>query len=259
MHQYQQIGVLITHYNRSKSLERLLSSLIQLNLAFNEIVVSDDGSQPVHLKELERLQAIYHFKLVTTPTNKGLGNNINKGQDAITSKYTLYIQEDFVPTEAFSEKLQHANAYLESDSSLDMVRFYAYTKYPNLVPLQHGFSEMRFNQAYFWEGYQKFYLYSDHPHIRRSNFFEKFGKYQEGLNPERTEYYMMMQVLKVGAKVYFYEDHQSLFIQENSAEEPSTLKRNFWRNNDTIFINGLRHLYRYLRFNFDLLYLKVKS
>ena len=259
MHQHQQIGVLITHYNRSKSLERLLLSLKNLNLAFNEIVVSDDGSQPVHLNELERLKTIYHFKLVSTPVNRGLGHNINKGQDAITSKYTLYIQEDFVPTEAFIQKLQNAKEYLESDAGLDMVRFYAYTKYPNLVPVQHGFSEMQFSQAYFWEGYQKFYLYSDHPHIRRSNFFEKFGRYQEGLNPERTEYRMMMQVLKVGTKVYFYNDHQSLFIQENSAEEPSTLKRNFWRNNDTIFINGLRHMYRYLRFNFDLLHLKFKS
>lgn len=259
MHQHQQIGVLITHYNRCKSLERLLLSLKKLDLAFNEIVVSDDGSQPVHLNELERLQTTYHFKLVTTPVNKGLGNNINKGQDAITSKYTLYIQEDFVPTEAFIQKLQNAKEYLESVAGLDMVRFYAYTKYPNLVPVQHGFSEMQFSQAYFWEGYQKFYLYSDHPHIRRSNFFEKFGRYQEGLNPERTEYRMMMQVLKVGAKVYFYNDHQSLFIQENTAEEPSTFKRNFWRNNDTIFINGLRHLYRYLRFNFDLLHLKFKS
>ena len=259
MHQHQQIGVLITHYNRSKSLERLLLSLKNLNLAFNEIVVSDDGSQPVHLNELERLQTIYHFKLVSTPVNRGLGHNINKGQDAITSKYTLYIQEDFVPTEAFIQKLQNAKEYLESDAGLDMVRFYAYTKYPNLVPVQHGFSEMQFSQAYFWEGYQKFYLYSDHPHIRRSNFFEKFGRYQEGLNPERTEYRMMMQVLKVGAKVFFYNDHQSLFIQENTAEEPSTFKRNFWRNNDTIFINGLRHMYRYLRFNFDLLHLKFKS
>ena len=30
-----------------------------------------------------------------------------------------------------------------------------------------------------YPGYKKFYAYSDHPHLRRSNFLEKFGRYSE--------------------------------------------------------------------------------
>lgn len=258
MHFFENIALLITHYNRSKSLEKLLKSFKGLEIQFKEVIVSDDGSKPEHIATLEKLKDEYSFNLVLAPTNKGLGNNINKGKDAVSAPLTLYIQEDFTPKPLFVEKLIYANQLMMSDSSIDFVRFYAYFKYPHLKPIAEGFSKMIFRKSYFWEGYNKFYLYSDHPHLRRTNFFIKYGRYAEGINPERSEYNMMMSVLKVGANAYFYEDYKDLFLQENSSEEPSTIKRNFWRNNDTIVISSVRHLYRYIRFNFDLIFYKLK-
>lgn len=259
MHFFENISLLITHYNRSKSLERLLICFDGLGIQFKEVIVSDDGSNPEHIAALVKLQELYGYTLVIAPNNKGLGNNINKGQDAVTTPLTLYIQEDFTAQPLFVEKLIFANQLMFTDASVDFVRFYAYSLYPHLRPFKEGFSEMIFRQSYFWEGYGKFYLYSDHPHLRRSDFFNKFGRYSEGIKPERCEYNMMMSVLKVGAKAYFYEDYKALLSQINSSKEPSTIKRNFWRNNDTFFITSFRHLYRYLRFNFDLLFFKSKN
>src|SRR3954470_21752118 len=89
------VTLLITHYNRSRSLERLLDAFRDLNCTFEATVVSDDASKPEHLDKVRAMQATYDFHLVTTPENKGHGHSINKGQDAVTTPYTLYVQEDF--------------------------------------------------------------------------------------------------------------------------------------------------------------------
>ena len=259
MYHFSDITLLITHYNRSQSLEKLLNNFISFNVAFSKIIVCDDGSKIEHQNKLILLKEKYNFDLLSAPSNKGLGNNINKGQDAITSKYTLYIQEDFVPKPLFISKLKVAHQFFEDDEELDFVRFYAYIKYPYLKAFKEGFSQMIFKHAKFWQSYKKFHLYSDHPHLRRSNFFLKFGRYPEGIKPDRTEYYMMMKILTIGAKSYFYDDYKALINQENTITEPSTVKRNFWRENQNFIINIIRHIYRYVRFNLELIILKIKN
>jgi glycosyltransferase involved in cell wall biosynthesis len=248
---FPDISLLITHYNRPDSLNRLLKSFRDLDCHFGEIVVSDDGSRPENLTQLTSLQEVYGYQLVTTPVNKGLGNNINKGQRAVGKSYTLYVQEDFVPKDVFPEKLQQALIFLEDDSSLDVVRFYAYTLFPFLKPITKGFSLMQFDPASVFSTYNKFYMYSDHPHLRRSSFLQKFGEYKEGVNVEQAEYGMMMSFLKKKGKALFYEDFKGLFDQKNSADEPSTFKRNWKRHPSNIFIMAARHLYRHVKFNFD--------
>lgn len=248
---FLEITLLITHYNRSKSLERLLETMVKLNCYFFDIIVSDDGSKDEHLSYLRDLKKTYKFTLVTTDINKGLGNNINKGQDAVKSPYTLYIQEDFIPQDLFPEKLRDAFSYMENDPKLDMARFYAYVKYPNLVDIGNGFATMVFNP--YTLDYQKFYYYSDHPHLRRSAFFDKFGRYREGVKSDYTEYCMMMSVLKNKGKSIYYTNFKDLFLQENSSAEPSTVKREFWRQNDNPVLRVVRDIYRYTKFNYNLL------
>lgn len=252
LYSFPTVTLLITHYNRTASLERLLESFRQLHCSFGGIVVSDDGSKPENLELVKELQSRYSFKLVTTPVNKGLGHNINKGQSAVTTPYTLYIQEDFIPKTIFPEKLRQAVDFMQHDAELDMVRFYAYFKYPYLKPLSDGFSDMCFRIWY--PGYRKFYMYSDHPHLRRSNFFQKFGKYIEGEKGDVTEYRMMMSFLQMHGKALFYDDFKGLFDQKNSSDEPSTMKRNQMRESDNFFVTQLRHAYRHLKFNFDFLF-----
>ena len=247
----KKVTLLVTHFNRSSSLERLLHSFKSLNLEFEAIVVSDDGSDTLHLEKLHRMSQEFKFQLVTAPINRGLGNNINKGQDQIETEYTLYVQEDFVPKLMFKKALLDAVGMLDENSSFDTVRFYAYFRYPYLKPYQNGFSEMIFSSLPWYPDYRKFYYYSDHPHLRRSTFFEKFGRYCEDIPVERTEYRMMMSYLKKRGRSFFFDRYNDLFDQVNSAVEPSTVKRNFWRESNNPLVSFIRHLYRIARFHFD--------
>ena len=246
------VTLLVTHYNRSRSLERLLQSFKKLGISFGAIVVSDDGSEPSHLDYLKLLQKGLDFRLITTEKNKGLGNNINKGQDAVTTAYTLYVQEDFDPMPAFAGHFADGLTIIDERKDIDLVRFYAYTNYPYLQPVGNGFSLMLF--AIWKPGYRKFYAYSDHPHLRRSNFLQKFGRYAEGKKVEKTEYLMMMSFLRKKGKAVIYKNIHELFEQKNSPAEPSTVRRNFFRESQGWIITGMRHLYRHLKFNFDYLF-----
>jgi len=247
---YRGVTLLVTHYNRSSSLERLLRSYKELNCRFEAVVVSDDGSKPEHQAVLKELQAQYGFELVTTPQNKGLGNNLNKGQDAVKTPYTLYVQEDFVPKPAFKQHFADALAIMQQEQDLDIVRFYAYYAYPYLKPYGKGFSEMIYKLWY--TNTKKIYVYSDHPHLRRSSFLNKFGRYVEGIKSDKTEYLMCVSFIKKKGRGLFFNDYKGLFSQENSAEEPSTVQRSNWRQSNNLLINLVRVVYRQIKYNYDI-------
>ncbi len=248
-YKFRNVTLLITHYNRSESLERLLNAFKDLNCTFECIVVSDDSSDKYHVNKILAMKEKFDVKLITATENKGLGNNINKGQDAVESLYTLYVQEDFIPNAIFPEKLIFAVKSLDDRPSLDMVRFYSYIKYPYLNPIGEGFSEMKFSP--FSAGYQKFYYYSDHPHLRRSSFFNRFGRYKEGIKSDVTEYKMMMSFLRNKGKAFYYDDYKGLFDQSNSEDEPSTVKRSEWKQNNSYIMTVIRDVFRYVKFNYN--------
>ncbi|QJD94565.1 glycosyltransferase family 2 protein [Mucilaginibacter robiniae] len=249
---FPEVTLLVTHYNRSQSLERLLQTFQNQQIVFGGIVVSDDGSKPEHLNRLKSLQSVYNYNLVTTPVNKGLGNNINKGQDAVTTPYTLYIQEDFDPYKNYGVHLSDALSIMQERKDIDLVRFYAYFKYPYLKPYRNGFSEMVFKIWYL--GYRKFHCYSDHPHLRRTSFFKKFGRYPEGLKGDRTEFLMAISFLKNKGKGMFYEDYKGLFDQVNSSDEPSTMTRSDLRQSGNVLISMLRGIYRNVKHTWEVLF-----
>jgi glycosyltransferase involved in cell wall biosynthesis len=254
MEQFKTITLLITHYNRSQSLERLLKSFAAQEIVFGDIVVSDDGSKPEHVERLKAIEKQYSFRLVTAPKNAGLGNNINKGQDAVETSYTLYVQEDFNPKPGYAGHLKDALDIMDERRDIDIVRFYAYFKYPYLKPFRKGFSEMIFKIWY--PGYRKFHVYSDHPHLRRSTFFEKFGRYPEGIKGDKTEFNMAKSFLKNKGKAMFYEDFKGLFDQLNSADEPSTMTRSDLRQSSNFFITVARAIYRNVKHTVDLIVFK---
>lgn len=251
---FQDVSLLITHYNRSESLENLLNSFELLDCNFGEIVVSDDGSRLDHLERIKRLQIKYVFKLITTPVNKGLGNNINKGQGAVTKNYTLYIQEDFEPSKEFPSKFEEALTFMNQDATLDIIRFYAYYAFPYLRPLNRNFDQLDI-PAMAWD-YSKIYAYSDHPHLRRSSFLEKFGRYPEGLKGDITEYKMCISFLQNNGQGLFYKDFANLLIQKNSQEEPSTMVRKSWTSNKGLLIRFIRNTYRQIKYNYDIKFMK---
>ena len=246
---FPEITLLISHYNRSHSLARLVRTVEELGLEFGEVVVTDDGSRPEHVEKLQNLQREKGFTLLTVPKNMGMGHNFNKGQDAVRTEYTLFIEDDFVPNAKFIPALSKALSILKADPEMDIARFHAYFKYPYLRPIGDGFAEMRFSP---WSaGYKKFYMYSDHPHLRRTTFFQKFGRFREDTRPDKTEYLMMMSFLRNKGKGVFFEEYRDLLTQSNSEEEPSTISREFWRESENVFIASIRHLYRHFKMNRD--------
>ncbi len=213
------VTLLITHFNRPKSLQRLLAALQELGCTFAETLVSDDGSSAETLVRLQELQREYSFRLITAAVNKGLQNNLNRGLDLVRTEYTLYVQEDFCPTAQFAKNLGNAVAILDERKDVDIVRMYAYVKYPYLKHWKDGYSEMDFS---LWRpGSAKFFCYSDTPHLRRKSFFQKFGRYVEGLPAIKGEKRMVMSFLQSQGKALVCEVNDS-FIHENSDTEPST-------------------------------------
>jgi hypothetical protein len=183
-----------------------------------------------------------------------LGNNLNKGQDAVLTPYTLYVQEDFTPTAIFPEHFADVLIMMNKRKDFDIARFYAYDPYPYLKPYKNGFSKMLIKPWYL--DYHKVYYYSDHPHLRRNNFFEKFGRYPEGIKGDRTEYRMCLSFIQNKGKGLFFNEFKQLFIQENSADEPSTMSRKNLTTSKNPFIAFVRFWYRQVRYNYDILFSK---
>ncbi len=257
---FPQVTLLITHYNRSLSLERLLTVFQELNCHFAKIIVSDDCSKGKHVERLAELQKRFQFELVSTPVNGGLGKNINKGQDQVSTPYTLYVQEDFEPTELFPPKLEEALAFMQQDPTLDLVRFYAFFEPPIKEPFAKGFSKLKFNWLH--PSHIKFYLYSDHPHLRRSDFLEKFGRYTEGEGVDLTEMNTALRFIHRGGQALFYDQFSSLFYHERTTAETSTRTKPSWRLSSNPFIRLLRLGYlrvRWVKNSWQLLRLNWKD
>lgn len=248
------VTLLITHYNRSSSLERLLTRFRNLGCRFDDIVVSDDGSKPEHQEKLKALQHVFNFRLITAAKNGGFAANMNKGQDAVKTPYTLYVQEDFEVKDAFPPHLQDALQFMNEDKSMDYVRFWSFYRYPTLRPFGKGFSLTKYSP---WNlNHRKFFMYSDNPHLRRSNFLEKFGRYQEDIDGNISEYRMSISFIQKKGKGLFYNDYEALFEHKNSTDEPSSFKRSKWRQSENPLSRFIRWLY--LKYKFAKCWWEVK-
>ena len=255
------VTLLITHYNRSSSLEHLLTTFENLNCTFEEVIVTDDGSKSEHLTKVKELQKKYLFRLLTTPVNKGLGNNNNKGQDAVKTEYTLYIQEDFAPRPIFPDLFVKSMNIMRSQPDIDIIRYYSYFLYPYLKPYDNDFSWLDFHPEPWFVTHRKFYFYSDHPHVRRSNFFNKFGRYVEGVRGDRTEYRMSLSFVQKKAKGLFYTKFDQVFDQLNTNSEPSTMlnERPEWKLSKNIFVKTIRFfylIYKYCHWSLEYVFLR---
>lgn len=258
-HFFEDVTLLVTHYNRTRSLERLLNSFKALNIKFEDIVVSDDGSKAENLERLKALEIELGFRLVTTAKNAGLGNNINKGQDAVKTPYTIYVQEDFEPKPIFAQLFTDALGFMKADPELDIARFYAYFKYPYVKQYGKGFSEMKFSISPLANNHLKFYMYSDHPHLRRSTYFQKFGRYPEGIKGDLTEFGMAVSFIQNKGKGIILNDFNAMFWQKNSPDEPSTMSRASWRESRNPLALALRAAYlqyRLLKNTYQVLFTK---
>jgi glycosyltransferase involved in cell wall biosynthesis len=258
---FDNVKLLITHYNRSQSLERLLCAFERLGLRFHEIVVSDDCSVDSYREHLINLKDRFGFTLLTSSINKGLANNLNKAHKYILTPYTLYVQEDFVPTSLFPNTLIDGLSLIEMMPEVDLIRFYAYMKHRYLTPVSDGFSRMDFH--YWKPGFKQFYCYSDHPHMRRNTFQNKFGTFVEGIHSDKSEFRMVLSFLSHKGIALIHDNYQGLFLQENDMKEPSTVRRppakKYLQSTNFFLIRMVRVLYRNFKYRVDLFLFRSQS
>lgn len=220
-----EVTLLITHFNRSESLRRLLKEIQAYNALFHEVIVSDGGSNEIHIKNVHQLHDEFNFTLLTSETNKGLGNTINQGQDAVKTPYILYVQEDFIPKVAFRNALVDGLEIIKNEPQWDIVRFYSFpwAPFPYLKAYKKGFSEMKFSLWPWYFSHIKFYVYSDHPHLKRRSFQDKFGRYIESPKGDVTEMGMCRAFLKKNGRGLYFNNYKDLF-EHNNDHEPGLFR-----------------------------------
>src|SRR5690606_26604281 len=129
-------------------------------------------------------------------------NNLNKGQGAVKTPLTLYVQEDFIPLKSFARHFKAALCLMNEEPDLDIIRFYAYDAYPYLRAYKNGYSLMEYKPWFLDKN--KIYQYTDHPHLRRNTFFERFGTYTEGIKSDKAEYEMCLSFIQNDGRGLFF-------------------------------------------------------
>ena len=180
------VSVVFITYNRPDflvdSIKAIRNNCKYPNL---ELIVSDDGTKPSIEKYLDNLAI---DKLAKSETNQGLGANSNKGIRAATGKYILHHQDDFecVSSEPFIEK---SIQIMKNHSDIGLVRLHHSTMFPNKIdyelPDGTPYSILGFDQPKDMKN--NIYIYSDHPHLKKSDFHDKSGYFTEGLEVGETE------------------------------------------------------------------------
>ena len=84
---------------------------------------------------------------------------------------------------------------------------------------------MKFSLLPWYNNHLKFFYYSDHPHLKRRGFVEKFGPYKENCSGDKTEWAMCMSFLHNKGKGLYYDEGNCLFEHVNDANEPAQFRK----------------------------------
>ncbi|PMP11311.1 hypothetical protein BCS93_08855 [Vibrio breoganii] len=175
------ISVCIVTYNRLdclvKTIDSIRNTLDSINLDY-EIIVSDDCS-PIHVQEkIKNIHGIDH--LFISETNKGLGNNTNKGLKHCRGKYIIQLQDDWIYI-GKPEYILNAMKILENNQSISIVNFIKdqncnyFTNY--LDDIEYRILTTESSK----ESKVSHLPYTDNPHIKRLNFHNEVGYYKENV------------------------------------------------------------------------------
>lgn len=177
------ISVLFISYNRSDLLDIALHSVrerMEFERLSVEFIVSDDASNKAHLS---RVRSLPFHKHLLSATNKGLGNNCNKGIAAAEGHYILQVQDDceFVGDRTLISK---AVQILQADLEVGIVQLTHQT--PDVAHEMRCLGDGTWYRVFKNDGVPQkrgcgSRPYSDQPHIKRRQFCEDIGPYREGV------------------------------------------------------------------------------
>jgi glycosyltransferase involved in cell wall biosynthesis len=206
------ISVLMTSYNRPQFLTQCVEALRSaLDQTQYELIISDDCSEPQHLKLIE---AVKPDVLLTNTQRRGMGANLNRAIQAARGDYHLILQDDFRARCALNLRVAEAVMLLDVEPDTDTVRLGSPMDSRRFYPEHHGVDTRAFIMVNFVEerrgqivrvtakqgAEDHSFVYSDNPHIRRATFLDKFGWYPEGLSMSDTEIAYMRRCNKLGIR-----------------------------------------------------------
>jgi len=186
----ENVTILIVTFNRSQLLRRLVDSLTVCESVNSfKIICSDDCSNSYHRKKIDRMG---FDQVLTGLSNRGLGNNVNKGLLEVNSPYVLLLQDDWILVN--KNCIADAIKILDTDPSVGMIRFYGD---PEGFPLV----KKEINGLAYWvadhlsleykeslSNTPRHRVYSDTPHLRRSTIHTTIvGYYSENGGMEECE------------------------------------------------------------------------
>lgn len=118
------------------------------------------------------LASEFRCKIVENLAPANLGANLNSLHQADSSEFVLYVQDDFILTTPL--KLEGLVQHLMWDRSVDMIRLaHRRQDQSKWVPYNEEMAELAPTNPEF---------YSDNPHLRRRDWFEKLGSYDTADN-----------------------------------------------------------------------------
>ena len=109
------VSIIIPVYNVEPFLARCLDSVVGQTLRGIEIICVDDGSPDRSIDILNRYAAQDDRIRVISQENRGLGGARNRGFDAATGEFILFVDSDDWIDPAYCERLYEAAREAEAD------------------------------------------------------------------------------------------------------------------------------------------------
>ena len=232
------LSILITRYKRPDALKQCVSAIRTVKWPGSyEIVVSDDGSGPEILSEIEKIPDII---VLQTATNRGIGANLNTGILSCRGKFILYCKEDFLLKPAVPEVLPECFELLEN-KTVDMVRLTANYRFKKLIPVSEHISMI---PKFSWTNFKyNAFQYSDNPFITTLDFYKKFGAYLEGVWGDYGEVEFAIRVFKSDAKIGITKK----YYVTNAANSQSVMQRPVNTKERKLIKIGGKQLHSFIR------------
>ena len=217
------ISFIMTSLDRGPTLKTTVDTLRAKATTPFELIIADDGSQDETkriINELRPGMAIFN------PKRSGLGANMNRGIAAAGGDYHFILQDDFAARFNLDKYLQLAISALERFQDIDLIRFGSLMDSVRWFPDIHKKSTRKTRLAHVTEERRQIngheivvvtaknpkvdvFVYSDNPHLRRSDFCAKYGSYKENVKTSETEIDFMRRYNANGGKAAWFLDFES--------------------------------------------------
>lgn len=181
----KRISLVTFSYNRSGFLHNAISYFYKncdIPPSDIELIISDDGSSHEHIEAIKKIALKFNADKLLLHEHGGLGYNQNCGIKEASCPYIFHLQDDFaLMNESKGKNIINVGIkILDTHEDIDLVCF----RYDN-EPESIGYYDGEIGYLTTIDGIDikrmcgGLFTYSDGPHLKRSNFHQKYGYYEE--------------------------------------------------------------------------------